>query len=153
MKMCERLVELRTEIVDQKEKWQSLCQERDALADHEIPTLMLQLGYVNDKNNGSRSLPNGSIVYLAPERQVSVKQEHRDQVVKWFKEHPDFKDFVKEDVHHSRMRSILLQMLDEGRRDELPEVVTIFQKTTARIKRAGKVADNKDDDEEIPGEF
>lgn len=148
--MCERLLQVREEMDELKRRTNDLKEEHDALSDHEIPVLMKQLGYVDENNKGSRSLPNGSTVYLAPENQVSISLENRPNVIKWAQHRKDLSVFVKPDIHPSRLRSVLLQLLEEGREKEIPPEVTIFKKTVARVRRATKrkgkgseVEDNK----------
>jgi hypothetical protein len=88
---CNRLLELREQIKEQKEKLKSLEEQERRVSEHEVPDLMRKAGVSGIK------LPDGSSVEVKVNYAAKIPVSKKDEAYQWLRDN-NFDHIIKNDV-------------------------------------------------------
>lgn len=66
---------------------------------------------------------------------VSVAADNKASVILWLKSTPDGRELVKEDVHPKVFESFIKKRKEDGRIEDIPSTVKIFDKPTLTMRK------------------
>ena len=129
--LADRLLELR----DRKAELEELLKGVNA----EIERTNQQLAEAMVAEELQSFVRGDKLFYLRTETYVSPAAERKLELIEWLKAN-GLGDIVQETVHPRTLSATVKEMLEED--DELPpdlaELVTVFEKTTVGLRRAGR---------------
>lgn len=134
-----RLVELGNELQDLRDELDSIkAKEKEVREKYDrlrltvVPDLMRSVGIVVD-DKGRFTNGRGGLISLRTDLYAGYNKDEEDKVFAWLRKN-QMGDVIKETVHSSTFKSLIRELIAEGKK--VPEFVRVHYETSATVRRS-----------------